>query len=152
MHVNDILKLESLPAFKVEFHKLVDRRGPNECWPWRGLTDTNNYGLIRFEKAAHRTHRVAWVLENGPIPPSKVARSLSVCHSCDNPICVNPAHLWVGTDADNVHDMQRKGRIQRGERHHAAKLTEAQVRAIRSDPRSDRVVGKEYGVSTSTVG
>jgi hypothetical protein len=152
MHVNDILTHPDLPAFKTRFAALVDRRGPDECWPWLGNTDPGGYGQLVLGGGAHKAHRVARVLANGAIPPSGIARSLSVCHSCDNRLCVNPAHLWVGTDRDNVQDMVRKGRIQRGEKHYAAKLTEDQVKAIRADPRSLRVLGALYGVSPSTIG
>jgi hypothetical protein len=82
----------------------TERRGPDECWPWIGSHDRNGYGhLTRFGKQV-RAHRVAWELANGREPRG------CICHSCDNPACVNPAHLWEGSHADNMRDMHAKRR------------------------------------------
>jgi hypothetical protein len=77
------------------------------CWLWRGATHKNGYGRFRLPKPQQSTwaHRAAWVLFRGAIPPG-----LCVLHRCDNPPCVNPDHLWVGTVADNMRDRDRKGR------------------------------------------
>jgi hypothetical protein len=98
-------KLEPLEQ---RFWRKVDKAGPNECWLWKGtLSEPNGYGLISngHNKPWLRAHRVSWQLANGRDPGD-----LFVCHSCDNRTCVNPAHLWLGTNTDNLKDMVAKGR------------------------------------------
>ena len=76
------------------------------CWLWTGNTDAEGYGRIALENGlVRRTHQAAWIVTYGPIPPG-----LHVLHECDNPPCVNPAHLWLGTHADNMADRDAKGR------------------------------------------
>lgn len=86
-------------------------------------------------------HRISWEIHRGPIP-----EGMSVCHHCDVPTCVNPEHLFIGTHADNMSDMKRKGRQARGEHQGLARLTRKQVLAIREDPRSQTAIAKDYGV------
>lgn len=100
----------------------TDRTG--SCWLWTGAKHGDGYGLILFKGKHYRAHRAAWEAANGEPPPA----DMSVMHTCDNPACVNPAHLRLGTHTENMHDMQRKGRG-RGK----AKLTPDQVREIRRD-------------------
>lgn len=95
------------------------------------------YGGVEADSTL--AHRHAWVLAHGPIP-----EGLFVCHSCDNPPCVNPDHLFLGTHDDNMADMTAKGRA-------GVKLTRADAEAIRSDPRSGRAVAADFGVSATTV-
>jgi hypothetical protein len=88
---------------------------------------------------------MAWFLTHGDWPP------MFTLHSCDNPPCCNPAHLSAGTPRENVEDAQRKGRHIRGERVGSARLTESDVMAIRSSPKGAVALGREYGVSASTI-
>lgn len=150
MHINDILTHRKLPAWREKFNSLVDRRGPDDCWEWQGTFEVTGYGLMSLGKT-QRTHRLAWMFANGPIPYKSGPRGYCICHSCDNRACCNPAHLWLGTDRDNALDATHKGRMAQGSGHHAAKLTEERVAAIRCDTRPVRVIAAELGISTSTI-
>lgn len=129
----------------------VDRRTDDECWPWLGAPDKNGYGRIKDEhKRSKRAHRVAYELEFGSVP----SRSM-VCHSCDNPPCCNPAHLFLGSATDNNRDRASKGRSCNGERHHRAKLNASQVREIRNSFSREHIslsqLGRDYGVSAANI-
>lgn len=127
----------------------VQRGGPEECWPWTGSRITGGgYGRLRRGRRDKHllTHRLAWELTNGPIP-----EGLRVCHHCDNPPCCNPAHLFLGTDADNSRDMVSKDRHARGQRNHFAKLTEECVRQIRAAEGTLTAIGARFGCSPVTV-
>lgn len=106
------------------------------CWEWAGDRDRDGYG--RFSKG-QRAHRYSWVLHFAPIP-----KGLCVLHRCDNPSCVRPEHLFLGTNADNTADKVAKGRAQRGEQHGMAKLSELDIRRIRARY-------KEGGISQSLL-
>ncbi len=123
------------------------------CWLWKGHTDKRNrYGTLKVNGRTVKAHRFAWELENGPIPAGLVVR-----HRCDNTLCVNPHHLELGTQLDNVRDSINRGRFHRarGERSGKATLTDAQALEIRSRHRRRRVtyamLAAEYGVSYSTI-
>lgn len=105
-------RLGPAPRDPVErFWEHVDRRGPDECWPWLGKGNGDGYGRIGIGSRADKSgrdiaaHRFAWELEYGPIPAG-----MNVCHRCDNPPCTNPWHLFLGTQTDNLADMVSKGR------------------------------------------
>ena len=94
------------------FDQRVDRRGASECWPWTGTTDRAGYGEIHLAgNKRMRAHRLSYELHVGPLSASMV-----VCHRCDNPPCVNPAHLFLGTTLDNNRDRHAKGRDATGAR------------------------------------
>jgi len=114
------------------------------CWTWLGRK-TNGYGRFKLNGRRQRAHRVAWVLTHGEFPPS-----LLVCHHCDNPACVNPSHLFLGTPAANTADMIAKGRqnVQR------AKLSAEIVLAARERHAAGetyRKLAQEFGVSFETM-
>ncbi len=125
------------------FWSKIDKRGTDECWPWLAGATGTGYGALYVNGRTINTHRIMYELAIGPIP-----NSLWVLHHCDNPLCVNPAHLWLGTHADNMKDREAKGRANhcKGEHHGRAKLTKNQVLAIREDSRPQHVVAIKYGV------
>src|ERR1019366_3384667 len=101
------------------------------CWLWTASVDSGGYGVF---DTGRRSHRYSWELHHGPIPPSDGLIVTCVCHHCDNPRCVRPDHLFLGTQGDNMRDMAEKGRGARhaGESNPRAKLTAAIVRSIRA--------------------
>ena len=137
--------------FDHPFWKRVDVRGPGECWPWTGYVEEAGYGVTSVAGLPMRAHRRAWQLAGKPERLQASGRVMCICHKCDNRACVNPRHLFAGTDAENAADMREKGRAAQGKKHWNAKLTEEQVRAIRQDPRPARAVAADYGVSRAAV-
>jgi len=140
-----------MKSLKERFWAKVDKKGPDECWEWRA-GKRRGYGAINEGARSSRilsAHRVSWELENGPIPAGKF-----VCHHCDNPSCVNPAHLFLGTVADNQRDMANKGRSSRGERRWSSKLSKQDVHGIRQMLGQDilgKVIAKKYGMSQAAI-
>lgn len=142
--------VEQLAAIR-RFMSKVDIDHPSGCWVWTAGTTQNGYGGFRFQGTATGAHRVSWEIHNGPIPDG-----LQVLHDCpggDRRGCVNPDHLWLGTNADNMLDKAAKGRSNpaQGERHGAAKLTEADVLAIRTSQTGARSLARRYGVHRTNI-
>jgi len=149
---------------KPRFWAYTDKKTPEECWEWKSSLDTHGYGKIGVLGKTLLAHRVSFALHYGEIPEGKV-----VMHTCDNPKCVNPAHLKLGTNAENAADCKRKRRTARGERHGSktkpectprgeshccAKLTADQVRAIRyrcQMGEQQKKLAAEYGVSPGLI-
>ena len=112
------------------FWSKVDKSG--KCWEWTGAKDKDGYGQVKIRAISKnnlRAHRLS-ALWAGII--SDLTDGHLICHSCDNPSCVNPDHLWRGSPADNAEDRDSKGRGHYGEKHPMAKLTEDDVRCIKN--------------------
>jgi hypothetical protein len=124
----------------------------NGCWEWTGSITPKGYGMFRYNGKTQTAHRVSWQINRGEIP-----YGADVLHICDNRKCINPDHLWLGTDQDNMDDMYNKGRdwhLSR-EKHPMAKLTVEEVDAIRSiysnGDATQRQLAKEFGVHQGTI-
>lgn len=131
------------------------RPAENGCLVWFGDTDSNGYGRLRHAgRKVYGAHKLMFELRNGPIPAGLVVR-----HTCDNPPCINPDHLILGTQKQNVADKYERGRSNHvtGEQHGRAKLTQAQVDEARAryvpGKRGSgiRVLAREFGVAMSTM-
>jgi hypothetical protein len=141
---------------RIRFARFVSPEPNTGCWLWAGNVNRKGYGSVSIRRSTNdRAHRVSWRLHKGEIPPS-----LWVLHKCGVPSCVNPDHLFLGTCADNLQDMARKGRqvfqrhpekAPRGTRNGNAKLTESKVAAIRSSGGTCIVRAARYGVSQSLI-
>ena len=138
------------------FWEKVDVRGKDECWEWTGAKGSCGYGQLKVSGRMQTASRLAWELEHGPIP-----EGICVCHICDNPACVNPAHLFLGTHRDNVYDMIEKGRGNVllhpvGIHHPNSKLSEDDVREIRrlyaTGKFLQKQLGKRFGVARTQIG
>lgn len=116
------------------------------CWIWQRVIMHTGYGRTSIGRKNAAAHRVSYQIFKGPITDG-----LLVCHTCDTRACVNPDHLFLGTVQDNSDDCVAKGRQIHGERINTAKLTEAQVRAIRSDTRMQKDIAAAYGVRRNQI-
>lgn len=131
--------------------KLINRFDidANGCWNWIGTKNKAGYGHIVHNKKLSLAHRVSYALNVGGIPDD-----LCVLHRCDNPACINPDHLFLGTHKDNVIDKVNKGRQEKGECHSRTRLTDKDVVDIRNTPDSNNIIhdlSKKYGVTIGTI-
>ena len=135
------------PAFAERLWNNIDRRGPNERWPWTARA-WRGYGLITRNNKNVRAHRAVYELSRNVILVTAIVR-----HTCDNPLCCNPRHLLSGIHQDNMDDRMARNRTARfpGSRNGRAILNASQVAAIRLDPRANQVIAAEYGVERSTI-
>ena len=136
----------------VRFAQYVNQQGPEDCWLWTGAQNgSNGYGAIYYNGRSRQAHRVAWELAN----EQKIPDGMCVCHHCDNPLCVNPEHLFVGTHKENMLDMVKKSRHHHGEEHTYSKLTAKEVIEIRKAYAKDNVtlrqVASKYDVSHQNI-
>lgn len=136
------------------FWSKVDIRTEGECWEWKAGKLKKGYGQFTaayYYGYSRLAHRFSYLIKHDELP-----NELMVCHTCDNPSCVNPKHLFLGTHIDNMQDCVSKGRHFhsefQGEAHWKARLTESDIIAIRADTRKLTEIGKDYGCSKSHIG
>lgn len=131
------------------FYRHVSPEPNSGCWLWTGNICAQGYGALANRRlpggASRKAHRFSFELHNGPLG------KLNACHTCDVRTCVNPTHLFAGTNADNLADCRSKGRACVGSRKRQAVLTEATVLEIRQSTLSGSALGKVYGVSSATI-
>ena len=154
--ISDMTDEEKLERLKKSFEKHVVRK--ENCWGWNGPINHGGYPVMSCRKAigSDRGHKASWIIHNGIIP-----KRMHVCHSCDNPTCTNPDHLWIGTHKQNNDDKIAKGRakyvappIMKGKENPSAKLNEKQVKEIKlliDQGHSCYGIGKDFGVSKTTI-
>lgn len=133
------------PSPEQRFWSKVQQVGQDECWNWKGYVGiSNGYGKTSFNNVRGTAHRFAYQIAKGEIP-----KGLCVLHRCDNKICCNPAHLFIGTLADNVADMVSKNRQHRpdGDKHHNRKLSEAIVREIRTQHSKGNISMRQIAIA-----
>jgi hypothetical protein len=132
------------------FHELVQQRGDDDCWLWLGSIKNKGYGQFWYSHKQRLSHKIAYILAKGPIP-----ENLHILHSCDNPPCCNPNHLFVGTNLENVRQKQERNRVIKGSAVAVSRITEDDALAIRIRYASGGVtqaeLGREYGIDDSVV-
>ena len=123
------------------FWSKVEILDENACWEWTGANN-GRYGQFWVNERLEQSHRVSWILHCGEIP-----EGLFVLHECDNPSCVNPDHLFLGTQKDNMRDAVKKGRLknQKGANNNRVELTENQVLAIRAEYKTGKTSCRKLG-------
>lgn len=121
------------------------------CWFWKGCLDVEGYGRVQFNRRTLKAHRVSYELFCGPI-----TKGMSVCHRCDNPTCVRPHHLFLGTTADNLEDRDNKGRGPVGERNGRSKINREIAEEIRrlydTGQHTQNSLAARFGIGQSQVG
>lgn len=138
-------------ADTMRFWGKAEIKGTNDCWDWLAGTFVDGYGTFWFRNKMYRSHRVSWILTFGEIPDG-----LLICHRCDSPHCVNPRHLFMGTNGDNMMDASRKGRLNapRGENHAGSKLKNEdvfEIRRLRNQGLSYSELGRKFNCSDVNI-
>lgn len=146
-----MIKIKNSSITKRFWSKVRVTKHPKKCWEWMASKNRYGYGQIMVGGRSGRpmlSHRVSWVIHNGPIP-----QELGVLHRCDNPGCVRPGHLYLGTQKENMRDCRERGRMAVGDKLPQAILTARQVIGIRDAFRKLREsMAKKYKVSTAAIG
>lgn len=159
------------------FWSKVNKDGPtmphmeSPCWVWKAYKNKAGYGQIKKGRINYQSHRIVWIITNGPIPHDSSYHGVCVCHRCDNPSCVNPDHLFLGGHKENMLDREEKGRnntssalmalklqpecLARGEAHGRAKITAVKVLAMRACYASGGITQRQlvvqFGVCLASV-
>jgi hypothetical protein len=121
---------KSQQTLEERFWSRVDKKGLDDCWNWKGWRDKDGYGQIKIGRKGILAHRAAYQFFTGKIPDG-----LLICHKCDNPSCVNPNHLFLGTQKDNIQDAVKKGRMAANDKHYSRLYPEKLARGNRSGRR-----------------
>lgn len=137
---------KNIPPLHERFHAKVNKADPSGCWSWTAYTDRRGRGSISVNGKQQKSHRVSYELFIGDVPDG-----FHVLHHCDNPSCVNPDHLFLGTHDDNMKDMKAKGRAPRGESSGVAKLTAEEVCEIRRSQETNVTLAARYDIAETTV-
>jgi hypothetical protein len=132
----------SIEALTKRFWSKVTVGDPAECWEWTGMKIHHGYGMFRKTTA----HRFSYQQHYGPIAPGLV-----ICHKCDNPPCVNPAHLFAGTQRENMRDCSKKGRIRNPQFKKLTRQSLEEIRAMLASGTYQRVIAKQFGVSQRLI-
>lgn len=123
----------------------------NGCWEWQGSRNKKGYGHLSYKRKVELAHRISWLMFKGKIP-----NDMKVCHKCDNPPCINPSHLFLGSQKENVKDMfQKKRKIHEGINHPGAKLTNENIKEIRKllrEGKTQQYIADKYNISNGHVG
>lgn len=156
IRISELTEDEKIERLKKSFEKHVIRQ--EGCWSWKGPIAKGGYPVMscRRKVGSDRGHKVSWIIHYGPIP-----KRMHVCHKCDNPICTNPEHLWIGTFKQNNDDKIAKGRgrygplpVFKGSLNPGSVLNEEKVKEIKkllNEGHSSYGIGKEFGVSKTTI-
>jgi len=132
------------PLLSVFAHCKPDKNG---CWIWQLARQRSGHGVCSVGGGkSGRAHRQAWIEKNGPVP-----EGMCVLHKCDNPPCINPEHLWLGTQLQNIQDMLAKRRHRYGERHRWTKFADADIKFIRASTLSSAELSEKVGASQDYI-
>ncbi len=132
------------------FWSKVDKKGEDDCWNWTAMKNKKRYGNFTVNIRTIQVHRYSYELTYGKIP-----EGVNVCHKCDNKLCVNPKHLFLGTQKDNMEDMVKKGRSLKGEKNNSSKLTDKDIIEIiemyKNKSIPVKTISQKYNVNYQTI-
>ena len=129
------------PSWHKRFWAKVEKGAGSGCWEWIAGKTKDGYGQLRINGVSYYAHRLSFGIANGPIP-----EGMDVLHTCDNPACIKPVHLFLGTQSDNVKDAAKKGRMPKGSAHWKAVLTPDRVLELRRRKKNEKITYKQLGL------